>query len=55
MQNLESIVETSKKTQKTKQQIKKDLKDSIINGKRNENKGIEEKGSKMKNVRMLHQ
>ena len=35
--------------------MKKDLKDSIINFKRNENKWIEEKGSKMKNVRMEHQ
>ena len=46
MQNLE-VNETIKKTRKTKEEIKKELADSLINIEKNENRDIEEKASKV--------
>lgn len=46
MQNLE-VNETIKKTRKTKEEIKKELADSLINVEKNENRDIEEKASKV--------
>ena len=45
MQNLE-VNETIKKTRKTKEEIKKELADSLINVEKNENRDIEEKAEK---------
>ena len=50
MQNFDSILETSSKTRKSKEEIRKELKDSIITGERHENKELEEKASKVKNI-----
>ena len=46
MQNLK-VNETIKKTRKTKEEIKKELADSLINIEKNENRDIEEKASKV--------
>ena len=41
------VNETIKKTRKTKEEIKKELADSLINVEKNENRDIEEKASKV--------
>ena len=43
MQSFESLPDSSKKTRKTKQGVKKELEESIINGELNENKDLKAK------------
>ena len=48
MQKFYSILETSNKTRKPKEEIKKERQGSIINGQRHENKGLDKKALKLK-------
>ena len=48
IKNFDSISETSSQIRKSKEEIKKKLKDSIVNGARHENKELEKKASKVK-------